>query len=106
MRYMNRAGTNQKGLSPGRAEGRNVSCIGDDGGFKTFKRAEVHSRDEEYFFGFGLRLGGGFDSAPEFGDISDYANKNFGDGLVRNYIRGAAALDGANVQCAGAEDWV
>src|SRR4051812_3913016 len=104
MRHMDAAGADEKGLPPGAAEGRDVSGVGDNGCFEIFKRAEVHGGNEQDFFRFGIGMGGGLDLAAQFRDITDYPDEDLGGGFVRNDVGSAAALDGADVQSAWAED--
>ena len=97
--YMDTSGADQKGLTPGAVEHRNVGGKGDDGGGETGELTEVNGRMEKDFASFDfVGRGDAGDFGANAGRIGDNPKHDFGTRFIGDDIRSATARDGTDIE--------
>src|SRR5215471_2566018 len=101
---MDRARSNEKRLAPFAAEGRDIRGKSHNSGFEGIERAQAKRGNLEDYAELRPPLDGALDRLLGFRRITHQPHQDFGAGLIRNYVRRAAARDGADVERARAEE--
>ncbi len=103
---MNGAGSQQERPSPGISERRNIGGEGHHGTFESLEFAQVERGNAQHFLGyreaFDRLRDGGARGIARIHNADEYYRR----GVIGNDVGRAAALNGADVQCADAKQWI